>query len=85
MWLSEGNHSPVGAEVLNGTFCFVTPQGGDYLMIIIYPHPIVPYCLISYCMKCSSVCINFMSTIIALSCSSKMKKVDQITTYILFD
>lgn len=85
MWLLEGNHSPVGAEVLNCTFCFVTPQGGDYLMIIIPLHPIAPYCLISYRVKCSSVCINFMSTIIALSCSSKMKKVDQITTYILFD
>lgn len=85
MWLSEGNHCPVGAEVLNCTFCFAAPHRGDYLMIIMYPHPIVPYCLISYRMKCGSVCINFMSPIIAVSCSSEMKKVDQITTYILFD
>lgn len=49
------------------------------------PYPIVPYCLINNCMKHSSVWIHFMSTVIALNCSFKMKKVAQITTYILFD
>lgn len=55
-------------------FFFLNPQGSDFLLTHTAPYPIVSCCLISYRMRCSSVCTNFMSTVIALSCSSKKKK-----------